>query len=258
MADMETRFNRTECFVGVFDILRFSNLIKTCKLEEVAELYSKVKKYFEEMLDYANLLWNRDLVKFYNFSDTFLTNTRNKDDNNFQTLLYACDALFLGVNEAAQNNNIAIRGAITSGEIISVEGVLMGQPIIEAFEKEKQQEWIGCWITDRCLNRNQLDEYICDKSIVEYDIPLKENEIVKNCYAFNWVKSIANKYKVDKKNFNFGRKEIMEEINFFKCESERWDLKRKHDNTISFVERVTTPEFVKEYTARRSNHKGNN
>lgn len=251
MTDMEIKFSRIDCFVGVFDILGFGNLIKTRKLEEVAGLYSKVKKYFEEMLDYANSLWNRDLVKFYNFSDTFLTHTKNKDDNNFQTLLYACGALFLGVNEVAQNNNIAIRGAINSGEIISVEGVLIGRPIIEAFEKEKQQEWIGCWITDQCLNRNQLNEYICDKSIVEYAIPLKENEIAKNCYAFNWVKSIAHKYKVENKNFNFGCKEIMEEINFLKCEPEKQDVKRKHNNTISFVERVTTPEFVREYRARR-------
>jgi hypothetical protein len=250
MADMETRFNRTECFVGVFDILGFSNLIKTRKLEEVAELYSKVKKYFEEMLDYANLLWNRDLVKFYNFSDTFLTNTRNKDDNNFQTLLYACDALFLAVNEAAQNNNIAIRGAISSGEIISVEGVLVGQPIIEAFEKEKQQEWIGCWIGADCLNEGQFKEYICDKSIVEYSIPFKYGK-AKNCYAFNWVKSIAHKYKVGNKNFNFGSKEIMGEINFLKFEPEKWDVKKKYNNTFTFVKRVTTGEFLKEYRATK-------
>lgn len=250
MTDMEIKFSRINCFVGVFDILGFGNLIRTRKLEEVAELYSKVKKYFEEMLGYANLLWNRDLVKFYNFSDTFLTHTKNKDDNNFQTLLYACEALFLGVNEVAQNNNIAIRGAINSGEIISVEGVLIGQPIIEAFENEKQQEWIGCWIGVDCLNEDQFKEYICDKSIVEYSIPLKYGK-VKNCYAFNWVKSIAHKYKVENKDFNFGSKEIMGEINFLKFEPEKWDVKRKYNNTIAFVETVTTQKFVEEYRARR-------
>jgi hypothetical protein len=251
MTDMGTKFNRAECFVGVFDILGFSNLIKTRKLEEVAELYSTVKKYFEEMLNYANSLCNRDIVKFYNFSDTFLIHTQNKDDINFQTLLYACDALFLGFNEAAQKNNIAIRGAINYGEIMSVEGILIGKPIIEAFEKEKQQEWIGCWIGDDCLNKNRLSEYICDKSIVEYVIPLK-NGIVKNCYAFNWVKSIAHKYKVENKNFNFGSKEIIGEINFLKFEPEKWDVKRKYSNTFTFVERVTTLEFVEEYRTRKS------
>ena len=185
---METKFNRIECFVGAFDILGFSNLVRTSKLEEIAKLYFKVKKYFEDMLCDVNSLCNRDIVKFYNFSDTFLIHTQNKDDINFQALLVACDALFLGVNEAAQNNNIAIRGAINFGEIVSVEGVLIGKPIIEAFEKEKQQEWIGCWVADDCLNKNRLNEYINDKSIVEYAIPFKKNEIIKHCYAFNWVK----------------------------------------------------------------------
>lgn len=247
---MKNTFNKIDCFVGLFDILGFSNLIETHKLEEVAELYSKVKKYFEEMLNYANSLCNRDIVKFYNFSDTFLIHTKTKDDINFQTLLYACDALFLGFNEAAQNNNIAIRGAISSGEIIAVEGIIIGQSIIEAFGREKQQEWIGCWISDQCLNKDQLSEYINDKSIVEYVIPLK-NGIVKNCYAFNWVKSIAHKYKVENKNFNFGSKEIMAEINFLKSEPPKWDVKRKHDNTKTFLKKVTTSEFLEEYRKRK-------
>ena len=43
----------------------------------------------------------------------------------------------------------------------------------------------------------------------------------------------------------------MGEINFLKFEPEKWDVKRKYSNTITFVETVTTPEFVKEYRARR-------
>ncbi len=250
MADMKTKFNRTDCFVGVFDILGFSNLVRTSKLEEVANLYFEVKKYFEDMLCDVNSLCHRDIVKFYNFSDTFLIHTQNKDDIDFQALLVACDALFLGVNEIAQNNNIAIRGTIQSGEIISAEGVLIGRPIIEAFEKEKQQEWIGCWVGVDCLNEDQFKEYICDKSIVEYSIPLKYGK-VKNCYAFNWVKSIAHKYKVENKNFNFGSKEIMGEINFLKFEPEKWDVKKKYNNTVTFVKRVTTGEFLKEYRVRK-------
>jgi hypothetical protein len=250
ITDMETKFERTECFIGVFDILGFSNLVRTSRLEEVATLYLKVKKHFGDMICDVNLLCNRDIVKFYNFSDTFLIHTQNRDDINFQALLVACDALFLGVNEAAQNNNIAIRGAINSGEIVLVEGALIGNPIIEAFEKEKQQEWIGCWIGDDCLNKNRLNEYIYDKSIVEYVIPLK-NGIVKKCYAFNWVKSVAHKYKIENKDYDFGPKEIIGSINFFKFEPKKLDVKRKYANTIIFVETVTTPEFVEEYRTRK-------
>lgn len=247
---MKNTFDKIHCFVGLFDILGFSNLIETHQLDKVADLYSKIKKYFEEILNDANSLCNREIVKFYNFSDTFLVHTKNKDDINFQALLVACDALFLGFNETAQNDNIAIRGAITSGEIIAVEGIVVGQPIIEAFRREKQQEWIGCWISDQCLNKDQLNEYINDKSIVEYLIPFKDG-IVKHCHAFNWVKSIAHKYKIDKKSFNFGSKEIMAEINFLKSEPQKWDVKRKHENTITFVKKVITSEFLDEYRTRK-------
>lgn len=247
---MNNAFDKINCFVGLFDILGFSNLIETHRLDEVAGIYSKAKKYFEDMLNDVNLLCNRDIVKFHNFSDTFLIHTKSKDDIDFQGLLVACDALFLAFNDAAQNNNIAIRGAISCGEITAVEGIVIGEPIIEALGREKQQEWIGCWISDQCLNKAQLTEYISDKSIVEYAIPLKDG-IVKECYAFNWVKSISHKYKIEKKDFNFGCKEIIAEINFLKSEPQKWEVKRKHENTTTFVKKVTTSEFLKEYRTKK-------
>ncbi len=247
---LKNGFDKIQCFVGLFDILGFSNLVDTHQLDKVADLYSKVKNYFEEMLNDVNSLCNREIVRFYNFSDTFLIHTKNRENIDFQALLVACDALFLGFNEAAQNDNIAIRGAITSGEIIAVEGIVIGQPIIEAFRKERQQEWIGCSISDQCLDKEQLKEYINDKSIVEYVIPLKDG-IVKNCYAFNWVKSIAHKYKIEKRNFDFGSREIIAEINFLKSEPQEWDVKRKYDNTITFVKKVTSSRFLDEYRTRK-------
>ena len=76
---MNSAFDKIKCFVGLFDILGFSNLIETHRLDEVGGIYSKVKKYFEDMLNDVNLLCNRDIVKFHNFSDTPETHEYNED-----------------------------------------------------------------------------------------------------------------------------------------------------------------------------------
>ncbi len=43
----------------------------------------------------------------------------------------------------------------------------------------------------------------------------------------------------------------MEEIHFLKSEPQEWDVKRKHENNITFVNQVTTSEFLDEYRTRK-------
>jgi len=36
-----------------------------------------------------------------------------------------------------------------------------------------------------------------------------------------------------------------------KSEPQKWDVKRKHENTITFVKKVITSEFLDEYRTRK-------
>jgi hypothetical protein len=42
------------------------------------------------------------------------------------------------------------------------DGLLLGKPIVEAYEMEQNQNWMGCWISDdvvKSLSKKLLDIY---------------------------------------------------------------------------------------------------
>lgn len=233
---------KSECFVALFDILGFSNLVKNNELDKVAGTYLRAKKEFENTISHINALLQKDTVTFRIFSDTFLIYTSGINDMSFLALLAASDSLFL----AAIENGLSIRGAITVGELIVSDGIEIGKPIVDAYENEKKQDWIGCWITDHCMNKINKNEHLPGKDIVEYEIPLKDGEIKKG-YAFNWVKSLPRKIMFEKKRNDFTLKEIKDELKCFQKKPHDWSIKRKLDNTNKFIEFVLSPEFLEIY-----------
>ncbi len=67
------------------------------------------------------------------------------------------------------------------------ENIEVGMPIIDAYKREKAQDWIGCWIADDCLDRiSNRKSYFDQKEIVRYEIPLKCGIVQKWC-ALNWL-----------------------------------------------------------------------
>ncbi|MEW6408950.1 MAG: hypothetical protein AB1488_02405 [Nitrospirota bacterium] len=239
---MEKDITKKESFVALFDILGFSNLLKNNELDKVANTYIKAKKDFEDNVSHINSLLQKDAVTFHIFSDTFLMYTSEVNGTSFLALLAACDFLFL----AAIENELPIRGATAVGELIVSHGIEIGKPIVEAYENEKKQDWIGCWITDDCMAIINRDKHLTGKDIVEYEIPLKDGEVKKR-YAFNWVKSLPRKIMHEKKKRDFTTDEIKEEIKFLREMPSDWKVKRMHDNTIKFIDFVLSPEFIKIY-----------
>lgn len=236
---------KKECFVALLDILGFRDLVKNNDLEKVAQTYQKARSDFESNIQHINALLQNDSVSFRIFSDTFLIYTSEVSDESFLALLAALDFLFIAANE----NNLPIRGATAVGELIVSNGIEIGIPIVEAYENEQKQDWIGCWITPSCIDRiSDKESHLNEKSIVEYEIPLKDGKILKN-YAFNWVKSIPNIIRSRlRQNIDvFKPDEVKKEIKFFRNKSTINAVKRKHENTEKFVDYVLTSQFMKEY-----------
>lgn len=164
-------------------------------------------------------------------------------------MLAACDSLFLAGNK----NNLQIRGATAVGELIIADGIEIGQPIIDSYENEKKQDWIGCWITKECIkkiSKKALSEHLNSKSIVKYEIPLKDGK-VRHEYAFNWVKSIPDLVKERKRKNDFTLEEIKKEIKFFHNKPTQWSAKRIHENTRKFIDFVLSPEFLEIYKSNK-------
>jgi hypothetical protein len=239
---MNNNIIKKECFIALFDILGFRDLIKNNDLEKVAQTYQKARSDFENNIQHIDALLQKDSVSFRIFSDTFLIYTSEVSDESFLALLAGLDFLFIAANE----NKLPIRGATAVGELIVSNGIEIGIPIVEAYENEQKQDWTGCWVGDSCLDRVNKDDHLSGRDIVEYEIPLKDGEVRKN-YAFNWVKSIPNIIRSKHKKNDFTPEEIKKEIKFFRNKATKWSAKRKHENTRKFIDFVLTPEFLKEY-----------
>jgi hypothetical protein len=187
---MSDRVPKRNCFVGLFDILGFSNMVKKYQLDKIWEAYNYLKSTTSFMKDNIESIFKSKLVNIEMFSDTFLMCTANcynqtKKDACFNALLGVCDGLF----QSAIINKMPIRGAITYGEVIVNDNVIIGKPIVEAYEMEQKQDWMGCWINDNAIKKvgsKLLDRHEKGKLIIKYKVPFKSGEI-KECYVFNWV-----------------------------------------------------------------------
>jgi hypothetical protein len=243
---MPVSMNTKFAYVALFDILGFSDLVKKNELTKVTDTYSRATAVFEELLGHVNSMnksFNMDIViERRSFSDTFLMYTSKTDDRALLSLLTACDGLFIGAIE----NKLLLRGAITQGEIIVQTGVEIGRSIVDAYESEQLQDWSGCWVTDQCLSDIDLSTYFADKTLVQYEIPLK-NGIVNTYVAFNWVKSLARKAMFENKNKDIEAQQILEELSFMNAQHTDWAIRRKLDNTKRFMEFVLSTDFINAY-----------
>jgi hypothetical protein len=238
-----TRIHEKEVFVGLFDILGFSKLVENNELGKVADMYAAFRNdVVAEGISAINSLHKhtktKDRVRCRAFSDSFLIYTTSSNANCFRSILGVCDFLFM----AAVQHSLPIRGSITRGPLMATQGVEIGRSIVEAYKNEQKQEWIGCWISDECVSKLDIDEYLADRSLVKYEVPLKTGEVQKKL-AFNWVKSVCWKTMFENRKNDFTIDQIKEAGTFGTVAASEWDIRRKLDNTRLFVKslRVVFP-----------------
>lgn len=100
---------------------------------------------------------------------------------------------------AGLQNGIFFKGIISVGEFYQSENMIIGPAVDEAAEWYKEPEWIGVSAAPSAffiiknaneLLNNQLQNF------VEYDIPLKNNQILNKGIAWNWIEDFQKSYKV--------------------------------------------------------------
>jgi len=129
---------------------------------------------------------------------------------------------------------------------MATQGIEIGRSIVEAYKNEQKQEWIGCWISDEAVSKLDISDYLADKSLVKYEIPLKTGEVQRRL-AFNWVKSVCWKAMFENRKNDFTTDQIREATAFGSVTASEWDIRRKIDNTKLFVEFALSPDFVDKY-----------
>lgn len=222
---------KRQCFVGLFDILGFREMVANDRLEVIWKAYSEIKSSASFIKDNLESLFKLRIINVENFSDTFFMYTadisgkgQDETDEYFNAILGVCDALF----HSANTNSIPTRGTITAGELIVNEGISIGKTIVEAYEMEQKQDWIGCWISDAAIKRisgTLLERHMKGNLILRYRVPLKTGEI-NEYYVFNWVNL---PFEADYDSLMLRVKPDHE-----------WTAERKHRNTRDFIRFVIT------------------
>lgn len=232
-------FQTIQGFVAVYDILGYSQWIKENDLFEVAATHENMKKMVktntEKYINDSLATLDKPIIAVYSHADTFLIYTNVISDTGFKALLVACQFMFM----AAIFYSLPIRGATACGEFYVSKDLITGKPIIEAYEKEKQQDWIGCWITGECLkkiSKEACQKFINEREIVKYHIPFKDGN-VEEVYAYNWIYTLSQMYNLPNSVSHWVK--YLETKGFLqKRNLHGWSEERKHKNTKEFIKFV--------------------
>lgn len=161
-------------FVVVLDLLGYRQILHEKGLHDLYVLVHFLLHAIEEstrleglMLTHENTVEHYDVKISHLFaSDTIMLWT---DDKNVPYLIGASALL---MNKALQFS-LPLRGSLAYGDCIfhSERNIHIGHPIVEAIEKEKEQEWIGIGVL-----RSAAEQLKGHPAIVEYDVPMKEGK----------------------------------------------------------------------------------
>lgn len=232
--------------MALFDILGFSALLTdNSRLERVYTTYDRMKRTFMLLKKRLQQVSNGSPLKTRIFSDTFLIYTDQTNDAMFTRILLMSGALFI----AAVENDMKIRGAVAVGDLIVSGDTIIGKPIVEAHSCEEQQDWMGCWITQACIeavSSETLRKFVSDQPFVEHEMPLKSRWLLEyeiplksgtasKCYALNWIEFV--RFGLWLKGQPTNGNQLRIETAFLDREQpERWDARRKTCNTVRFRE----------------------
>lgn len=125
-------------------------------------------------------------IKVYQFSDAIVLYTEDDNDDTLEDLVITLNLLF------AQSiiRGFPLRGAITYGDLYVKGSIVVGKPLIEAYQLEGRQEWSGL-IVDCDINPQMLSQLKSEKLIVDHEVTLKdqkntENLIIEEHLVINW------------------------------------------------------------------------
>jgi hypothetical protein len=145
------------------------------------------KQFPEKIPNKAEFLGNEHVGVAW-FSDTFFLYTRSDQTQSMQQLIQTVGWLLFATMMA--ESGLRIRGGISFGEayIDEDESVFVGNPIVEAYQLEKKQQWAGVALTQSAVAKipeRARSGYLADWWVIPYDVPLKEKQTLQTL-AVNW------------------------------------------------------------------------
>jgi hypothetical protein len=153
------------CWLALFDILGFSDMVKRLPPEFVIGQY-------KEALNEAKKHVAGCRFKF--FSDSFIFYTENDSQDSFCGIAAASEFFF----RKMFRKEIPMRGCLTVGQFYADEenGMFFGPALIHAHELAEGQNWIGFVLSEK--TREKSGDGITNNprhyNYLEYDVPCKQ------------------------------------------------------------------------------------
>lgn len=214
-------WNKRECWVAVFDILGFKNMIRDTDRDfPRAILTSKI----EELLESLNTETKHEgNLEHFTFSDTIVISAQDLRGSSYPWFLHQCKNLIT----KSIYIRLPLRGAISAGTIFTDDEhrIFMGSAFIEAYEYCEDQDWIGLLIAPtatRALRNEGLDPL--RHHFIQDVLPLKtlpSNDV------------LAYRFQDGSSNFDNPLLSCLHEMQHFAPEKD----KQKYDRTIKHIQR---------------------
>jgi hypothetical protein len=141
-----------EGFVALLDVLGFVDLI-------ARESY---RQEIDEYVGCVSAFTTDSQLQFVLFSDSIVISTADNSQAGLLNIVKSCSRLF----GKLLTRGIPLRGAIARGSFIREESdvgtFLAGRAVIEAYNFEKKQNWVGMMLTPSVLREFENVQKLCE------------------------------------------------------------------------------------------------
>jgi hypothetical protein len=211
--------NQSPRWLGYFDLLGTSELIRSRKTEEVLIAY-------KEALDHLTRLDKRYVYHAW-FSDTFILYSEDDSAVAFSTIEQTCRWFAF----ALLIRGIALRGALACGEFYAdrTNSLYLGAAFLEAYECGENQDWIGFILCPSSVERLDVLKLPIKERLnyVEYPVPFKRPQYqeakVGVCILGNWIFS------------SDGSNTLLPKLQQMNASQTDPLIRRKYERTIEFL-----------------------
>lgn len=176
-------------FIGMFDVLGFKNIVKAEK--DLTNLISHYQKLLHLKMEAATIpVISPDRLRLEQIGNTVFSDTIlfwcDNDSESLDSFLIA-SAYLIAV---AMDSSWPLRGGIAYGNAVMSkrERIFVGQPVIDAYEMELCQQWIGAAFHPTCFDHSIFSKIVMKHdAIINYPVPTgKKKDRIKSEYAVHW------------------------------------------------------------------------
>lgn len=177
----------SEKFVAYFDVLGYGERIRGKNIDEEYVIQKRLREEIGEIIE-KNAKKRADFHTI-SFSDTHIFYTNDISEDAFEMIIKS-SLIFMLLAAVRRRPYLPVRGAIHYGDFIAdhANSIFIGKGLREAYEFEKNQNWMGCLISDSCYKQvngfEVFRSFVGRQVIVNYPVPFKE-EKRENKYVIN-------------------------------------------------------------------------